>query len=78
MAALHDTGDPTCPRCGTSLADLEGTVKAESTPPDEQLQVDIHCPACEAPLALIVESALPDALGVDVWVEDRREGTLDD
>lgn len=68
--SLHDTGDLTCPRCGDSLADaVDGEVSASV---EEQIRVATDCPQCGAAIEIVVESAMPDALGLDVWVEDRR------
>lgn len=70
--SLHDTGELTCSRCGESLADaIDGEVSAATV--DEQIRVATECPTCEAPIAVVVEAAMPEALGLDVWVEDRRE-----
>lgn len=72
--ALHDTGDLTCPRCGSSLTDaVDGEVSAavDADDGDGRIRVAAECPACDAPIEILVESAMPDALGLDVWVEDR-------
>ena len=73
VTALHDTGALTCPRCGVSLTDLRGELGADDSGPTEQIRVDMECPSCDAPLAVLIESAAPEAIGVDVWVEDRHE-----
>lgn len=73
MTALHDTGDLTCPRCGASLAEAKSKLAAEVREPNGQIRIDEECPSCDAPLAVIVASAAPEAIGVNVWVEDRRE-----
>lgn len=72
MTSLHEADGLTCPRWGASLTDLEGTVAGEGSA-DEQIRVDVDCPDCAAPLEIVIDSALPDAVRVDVWVEDRRE-----
>lgn len=69
--SLHDTGDLTCPRCSESLAGEIGGELSASV--DEQIRVAANCPECDAPVEIVVESAMPEALGLDVWVEDRRE-----
>jgi ribosomal protein S27AE len=72
--AMHEAGDVTCPRCGESLTEIEGKVEASGELDDDgRVTVPVECPACGAALDLVVESALPEALGVDVYVEDRRE-----
>lgn len=68
---MHDTGELTCPRCGEQLEGDFGTVNVSTG--DEQIRTEIECPNCGAPLDVVMESALPDALGMDVWVEDRHE-----
>lgn len=73
MTALHDTGGLTCPRCGASLAKIKSELTPEEREPEGQLRINKECPSCNAPLSVIVESAAPEAIGVDVWVEDRRE-----
>jgi predicted nucleic acid-binding Zn ribbon protein len=71
MTALHDTDDLTCPRCGASLAGITTDVSTVSA--EESIRVPVDCPDCEAPLDLVITSAQPDAIGVDVFVEDRRD-----
>lgn len=71
MTALHDTDDLTCPRCGASLAGI--TTDGSTVSEEERLRVPVDCPDCDAPLDLVITSAQPDAIGVDVFVEDRRE-----
>jgi hypothetical protein len=39
---------------------------------DEQVRPEFDCPDCDAPLVLVIESALPDGVGVDMWVENRH------
>lgn len=70
MTALHDTGELTCPRCGVTFED--GALDAPTGSYDEQVLSEFDCPDCDAPLVLVIESALPDAVGVDMWVEDRH------
>jgi hypothetical protein len=67
----HERDELTCPRCGTVLEGDFGTVDVATG--DEQIRTAIECPDCDAPLTVVIESALPDALGVDVWIEDRRD-----
>lgn len=76
MTALHDVDELTCPRCGATLEGDFGQVPVDVD--DNQIRTALDCPACDAPLALGVESAAPEALGVDVWVEDRRDDTDDE
>lgn len=71
--ALHDTDELTCPRCGASLAGITTDVSTVSE--EERISVPVDCPGCEAPLDLVITSAQPEALGVDVFVEDRRSDT---
>ena len=66
MTALHDTGDLTCPRCSTTLTDFKGELGGDVSRPTGQIRVDIECPSCDAPLAVLIESAAPKAIGVDV------------
>lgn len=73
MTALHNTGDLSCPRCGVSLTDLKGELGADAGGSNDQIRVHLECPSCDAPLAVLIESAAPEALGVDVWIEDRRD-----
>lgn len=73
MTALHDTSELSCPRCGASLADLEEEVRAPVSGTDDQIRIGVECSSCTAPLELVRETALPEAIGVDVWVEDRRD-----
>ena len=71
--ALHETGDLTCSRCGASLAGLSGTVDPDvggGASADLAVRTHVECPECCAALDIVVESALPDAIGVDVYVED--------
>lgn len=70
--SLHDAGELTCPRCGDLLEGDFGTVET-SIDEDSQIRTEIECPDCGAPLDVVIESALPEAIGVDIWVEDRRE-----
>jgi hypothetical protein len=73
MTALHDTGELTCPRCGTSLDGIDADVTGVFRETNQPLRTHLECPDpdCNAPLDLVIESALPDALGVDIYVEDR-------
>lgn len=76
---MHETGELTCPRCGELLEGDFGTVEVSTSgkmsddPEGMMFRTEIECPHCGAPLAAVVESALPEALGVNVWVEDRKE-----
>jgi transcription elongation factor Elf1 len=72
MTALHAPGELTCPRCGASLAGI--TTDASTVSEEESIRIPVDCPDCETPLDLVITSALPDAIGVDVFVEDRRDG----
>lgn len=65
------TEEVTCPRCGATLTGFTATVEPDVS--DDQVRTPISRPDCETPLVVIAELALPDALGVDVWVEDRRD-----
>ena len=69
---MHETDELTCPRCGETLEGDFGEVAVSTG--DEQIRTEIECPNCGAPLDIVMESALPEALGMDVWVEDRKEG----
>jgi DNA-directed RNA polymerase subunit RPC12/RpoP len=71
MTALHDTDELTCPRCGVVLEGDFGTVNVEMS--DDQIRTPIECPDCDAPLEVVVEMAPSDALGVEMWVEDRHQ-----
>jgi uncharacterized protein (UPF0212 family) len=69
--SLHDVGDLTCPRCGESLEQhLGGEISASV---DEKIRVAVDCPSCDAPIDIVIESALPDAVGLDVYVEESRK-----
>lgn len=71
MTALHDAGELDCPRCGAVIEDA--SLEDPTGSFDEELRAEFDCPDCGAPLELVIESALPEALGVDIWLEDRRE-----
>ena len=58
-----------CPDCGEALEGDAGEVPVSIE--DEVIRVPFDCPECEARLAISVESALPEAIGVDVSVERR-------
>lgn len=62
-----------CPRCGDDVEGEGGAVGVSGEAEDKQIRGEIECPSCGAPLELVIESALPDALGVDMWIEDRRD-----
>lgn len=72
MTALHESGDLTCPRCGASLAAGKSELTPKVKEANGKMRFDEECPSCDAPLEIVVESAAPDAIGVDVWVEDHR------
>lgn len=61
-----------CPDCGELLEGDAGEVPVSVE--DGEIRVPFDCPACDAPLTITVESALPEALGVDVTVDRRRSG----
>ena len=68
MTALHETGDLTGPCCGASLAGPTGT---ESTVSDEEnSRLPVYCSNCEALRPIGITTALPDALGLDIHVEE--------
>lgn len=74
--SLHDTGELSCSSCGESLADvIDGEVSASV---DEQIRVASECPHCETPIAIVIEAAMPEALGLDVWVEPRSDDAPED
>lgn len=58
-----------CPGCSELLEGDAGEVPVAVD--DGVIHVPFDCPDCGAPLVICVESALPDALGVDVSVEHR-------
>jgi transcription elongation factor Elf1 len=58
-----------CPACGELLEGDAGDVPTSID--DGEIRVAVDCPACGAPLEIVIESALPEALGVDVTVEPR-------
>lgn len=60
-----------CPTCDEVLEGDFGEVPTAVE--DGEIRVAFDCPACGAPLEIVVESALPDALGVDLTVERRDE-----
>ena len=68
---LHDTDELTCPRCGDVL---EGDFGPTEPDVGSEVRIPFDCPTCEAPLEVVMESALPEGSGLDVWVEDRRTG----
>lgn len=72
MTEVHDSGELSCPRCGVPIEDVE-IPSAEVVTAGEELRVGLECPDCGSDLELVVRSAAPKALGVDVWLEDRRE-----
>lgn len=61
-----------CPDCGELLESDAGEVPVSVE--DGVIRVAVDCPDCGAPLALTVESALPEALGVDLSVDRRDVG----
>jgi transcription initiation factor IIE alpha subunit len=61
-----------CPDCGELLEGDAGEVPVSVE--DGVIRVPFDCPECDAPLAITVESALPEALGVDLTVERRDAG----
>lgn len=68
-----------CPRCGTAIPEVAGSVAFDGT--ERELRVPVDCPGCVAPLALVVtqtESPDADAVGVDLWLEDRRSPSRTD
>jgi predicted RNA-binding Zn-ribbon protein involved in translation (DUF1610 family) len=58
-----------CPNCGEALEGDAGEVPVSIE--DEVIRVPFDCPECDAPLTITVESALPEAIGVDLSVERR-------
>jgi hypothetical protein len=56
-----------CPECEKfregRLGDIPGTVE------DETIIVEFDCPKCDAALELLLESALPEAIGIDIDVQ---------
>lgn len=56
-----------CPACGETLEGKMPNATDESH--DEKIVVEFDCPACGERLRHVAESALPDALGVDVSLE---------
>lgn len=73
--ALHDVDQLTCPRCGHLFEDQpeDADSGVEVSGDTDQIRLHFDCPTCEAPLAIVIESALPEAIGADVWVEDRHD-----
>lgn len=75
--ALHETDDLTCPRCGASLFDEREdgeTFEAQLVEDDDvMIRARFPCPACGALIDQVTASAAPEALGVDVWIEDAKE-----
>jgi predicted RNA-binding Zn-ribbon protein involved in translation (DUF1610 family) len=64
--------DLRCPDCGELLEGDAGEVPVSVD--DGVIRVPFDCPACRAPLTITVESALPEALGVDFSIERRDAG----
>jgi DNA-directed RNA polymerase subunit RPC12/RpoP len=69
---MHEDGELTCPRCGETLLGDFGNVSAGVE--DGTIRTAIDCPDCSAPLDVCIALATGEALGVDVWVEDREDG----
>lgn len=69
MAAAYDDV-LRCPACDELLEGAATTVPVGDE--GDEIRVDVECSACDAPLAIVVSSALPEALGVDLDVERRR------
>ena len=67
--SLHDTDEATCPRCGDVL---EGDFGPTTPEVGTEVRIPLECSGCEAPLEVVMSSA-EDAIGLEVWVEDRRE-----
>lgn len=61
-----------CPDCGEHLEGDAGEVPVSVE--DGVICVAVDCPDCGAPLTITVESALPEALGVDLSVDRRDVG----
>jgi len=62
-----------CPACGYVFDDTLDDARGV-TPDDEDVLHVVHfdCPDCSRPLRLVVENAIPDALGVDMTLEVDR------
>lgn len=69
--SLHDRDELRCPRCGASVERDIGTVMIKDY--DAQMQTKMDCPECDSPLNLVIESAGLEALGLNIWLEDRRD-----
>lgn len=69
---MHETGDLTCPRCGESIMGVSGSVDMDvaGSGGEKQIRTHVQCPECDALVDIVIESALPDGIGVDVYVED--------
>lgn len=77
-----DVGEFICPRCGEQidvrdeLSEMSIDVEAGAAAliSGEQVRGPFDCPVCDDPLNLVIEDDGQGDIGVDVWVEDRREG----
>jgi hypothetical protein len=72
MSASDDSEPLRCPECEEllegRLGDVPGAVE------DETITVAFDCPECGADLELLLESALPEALGIDIEVRPADRG----
>jgi len=71
---------PECPRCGnpididTWMLSLDMETGAAALDAGKVVSLSGDCSACAVPLELFIERTSPhDKIGVDVWVEDRRD-----
>lgn len=71
---------PECPRCENSIniemwkTTMDMETGAAALDAGETVCLSGDCSTCEVPLALFIKRASSDdKIGVDVWVEDRRE-----
>lgn len=69
-----DDSQFTCPRCGTTIPEVAGSVAFDGT--EQELRVPIECPGCVAPLSLVVSHTTSgEEVGVELWLEDRRDAS---
>lgn len=76
-----DVGEFICPGCSEQI-DIRDELSEMSTDVEagaaavlsgEQVRDPFDCPVCDDPLNLVTEDDGEGVIGVDVWVEERRE-----
>ena len=69
---MFEDGD--CPRCGKEILETEyQSVDVRISEENDEVRTSLDCPHCDGDLWIVMNTSLPENIGVDMRLEKRED-----